>query len=86
MRTSTTCDRDAPTGVISFFCNARSSLTSVSYTHLDVYKRQGDRVRINGWLVEANAADGWRWRSSTSRDDSGGGACEVVYVCSISRL
>lgn len=47
---------------------------------------QGDRVRIDGWLVEAQAPDGWRWRSSTSRDDTGGGACEVVYVCSITRL
>lgn len=45
-----------------------------------------DRVRIDGWLVEANATDGWRWRSSTSRSDRGGGACEVVYVCSIRRL
>ena len=48
--------------------------------------REGDRVRIDGWLVEANAADGWRWRSSTTRDDTGGGACEVVYVCGISKL
>ena len=48
--------------------------------------RKGDRVRIDGWLVEAHAADGWRWRSSTRRDDSGGGACEVVYVCAITRL
>jgi hypothetical protein len=47
--------------------------------------RAGDRVRIDGWLVEADAPDGWRWRSSLSRDDSGGGACEVVYVCTISR-
>lgn len=47
--------------------------------------RDGDRVRIDGWLVEAVAPDGWRWRSSTTRDDSGGGACEVVYVCSITR-
>ena len=46
----------------------------------------GDRVRIDGWLVEANAPDGWRWRSSTSRDDSGAGACEVVYVCSVTEL
>ena len=45
--------------------------------------RAGERVRIDGWLVEAVAADGWRWRSSLSRDDSGGGACEVVYVCSL---
>ena len=45
----------------------------------------GDRVRIDGWLVEARADDGWRWRSSTSREDSGGGACEVVYVCAVQR-
>ena len=47
--------------------------------------REGDQVRIDGWLVQADAPDGWRWRSSLTRDDSGGGACEVVYVCSISR-
>lgn len=46
--------------------------------------RAGDRVRIDGWLVEAVAADGWRWRSSTTREDTGNGACEVVYVCAIS--
>lgn len=48
--------------------------------------REGERVRIDGWLVEAQAPDGWRWRSSTTRSDSGGGACEVVYVCSIKRM
>ncbi|MET0582377.1 MAG: hypothetical protein ABWZ08_10435 [Pseudoxanthomonas sp.] len=47
---------------------------------------EGDEVRIDGWLVEAEAADGWRWRSSTTREDSGGGACEVIYVCGITRL
>lgn len=46
--------------------------------------RTGERVRIEGWLVEAVAPDGWRWRSSLSRDDSGDGSCEVVYACSIS--
>jgi hypothetical protein len=47
--------------------------------------REGERVRIDGWLVEAHAPDGWRWRSSLSRDDTGAGACEVVYACTISR-
>jgi hypothetical protein len=47
---------------------------------------KGDEVRIDGWLVEARAADGWRWRSSTSREDTGAGACEVIYVCGITRL
>ena len=46
----------------------------------------GTRVRIDGWLVEANTPDGWRWRSSLSREDTGGGACELVYVCAITRL
>ena len=47
--------------------------------------REGDRVRIDGWLVQAQAPDGWHWSSSLSREDSGNGACELVYVCSIVR-
>lgn len=46
----------------------------------------GERVRIDGWLVEAQAPDGWRWRSSTTREDTGQGACELVYVCAVTRL
>lgn len=46
----------------------------------------GERVRIDGWLVQVNTPDGWRWRSSLTREDSGGGACEVVYVCAVSQL
>ena len=42
--------------------------------------RPGQTVRIDGWLVEAQASDGWRWRSSLSRNDTGAGACEVIYV------
>ena len=48
--------------------------------------KQGERVRIDGWLVEARAKDGWRWRSSTTRDDTGAGACELIYVCAVTRL
>ena len=48
--------------------------------------RAGDHVRVDGWLVQADAQDGWHWRSSTTRDDVGAGACEVVYVCAITRL
>lgn len=45
--------------------------------------RRDQTVRIDGWLVQADAPDGWRWRSSLTREDSGGGACELVYVCRI---
>ncbi|CAG0979765.1 hypothetical protein MTYP_01692 [Methylophilaceae bacterium] len=40
----------------------------------------GKIVRINGYLVEADANDGWRWRSSLTREDTGPGACELVLV------
>lgn len=42
--------------------------------------RRGHLVRITGWLIEARANDGWRWRSSLSRGDTGQGACELVLV------
>jgi hypothetical protein len=42
--------------------------------------RPGQTVRIGGWLVEAQASDGWRWRSSLTRNDTGAGACEVIFV------
>ncbi len=47
--------------------------------------RTGETVRLAGWLVRIDGDDGWHWQSSLSRDDSGDGACELVYVCSIER-
>lgn len=48
--------------------------------------REGQRVRIDGWLVELDAPDGWRWRSSLTREDQGAGACELVYACAVVAL
>ncbi|MDO9365701.1 MAG: hypothetical protein Q8Q76_00300 [Methylotenera sp.] len=45
--------------------------------------RVGQVVQINGYLVEAKASDGWRWKSSLTRNDIGNGACEVLLVKSI---
>lgn len=45
--------------------------------------RPGQLVTIRGNLVEANASDGWKVRSSLSRTDVGAGACEVVLVKSL---
>ncbi|HEX5959682.1 MAG TPA: hypothetical protein VFY97_00365 [Rhodanobacteraceae bacterium] len=42
--------------------------------------RVGDVVTLAGYLVEAGKPNGWHWRSSMTRDDTGDGACEVVYV------
>jgi hypothetical protein len=46
--------------------------------------RPDQTVRLRGWLVEVQDADGWTWRSSLSREDSGNGACELIYVCELS--
>jgi len=48
--------------------------------------RVGQVVRISGYLVEVAGADGWRWRSSLTRDDTGNGACELVWVESLQVL
>jgi hypothetical protein len=42
--------------------------------------REGDIVALRGYLVEAVRDDGWRWRSSLSRSDTGSGACELIWV------
>lgn len=46
--------------------------------------RAGDVVTLNGLLVNADKASGWHWRTSMTRDDTGDGACELVYVESLS--
>lgn len=42
--------------------------------------RSGHVVTLQGRLVEARGSDGWRWRSSLTRTDTGKGACELFYV------
>jgi hypothetical protein len=41
---------------------------------------EADQIRIVGQLVDISAGDGWRWRSSRSRTDSGNGACELILL------
>ena len=46
--------------------------------------REGDIVSISGYLVDVSHHSGWYWNSSMSRLDTGDGACELVYVESLS--
>jgi hypothetical protein len=47
----------------------------------------GEIIYLKGYLVSAmSPKDGWRWKSSLSRTDTGGGACEVVWVEKLLRL
>lgn len=45
--------------------------------------RRGQIVRLQGYLVRADAGDGWHWISSLTRDDRGAGACELLFVRSV---
>jgi hypothetical protein len=38
------------------------------------------QIRLRGFLVNVDRRDGWRWRTSTTRSDSGDGACELILV------
>ena len=42
--------------------------------------RPGQVVSLEGYLVRADAPDGWHWISSLTRNDTVAGACELVYV------
>lgn len=46
----------------------------------------GQVLRISGLLVEAKRPDGWSWRSSLTRTDTGRGACELLLVQSVEVL
>lgn len=47
--------------------------------------RQGDIIEISGSLVNVKStSDDWSWTSSQTRDDTGRGACELVWVDSAS--
>lgn len=40
----------------------------------------GDKVVLEGYLVNVSAPGGWRWETSLVRTDQGGGACELLYM------
>jgi hypothetical protein len=42
--------------------------------------RAGHVVSLRGLLVDAARQDGFTWRTSLTRDDTGAGACELFYV------
>lgn len=42
--------------------------------------KRDDLIEIAGALIEVQGADGWKWRSSLSREDVGAGACELLLL------
>lgn len=48
--------------------------------------RRGDQVRIKGYLAEYKDNEGFKRGSSITRNDTGNGACETVYVSELQLL
>jgi hypothetical protein len=48
--------------------------------------RPGDHMRLHGVLVDVHWSDGRHWKTSLTREDSGAGACEIVWVHRLERL
>ena len=46
----------------------------------------GTLVTLDGDLVQVIADDGWRWRSSLSRTDTGARSCEVLWLTRVQVL
>ena len=42
--------------------------------------RKDMHVRLEGQLVNVDADDGWRWKTSLSFNDTGAGACELLWL------
>jgi hypothetical protein len=42
--------------------------------------KRDDIVRLKGYLVEVTKSDGFLWRSSLVRGDTGDGSCEILWV------
>ena len=42
--------------------------------------RKGQIIQLFGSLVKVEANNGWKWRSSLTREDTRGGSCELIWV------
>lgn len=45
--------------------------------------RRGEIVNLKGYLINVKNPDGRVWRSSLTREDSGTGACELMWVAEV---
>jgi hypothetical protein len=45
--------------------------------------RVGQLVSIKGYLIKATGQNGFVWKSSQTRHDTGNGACELIFVKSL---
>ena len=40
----------------------------------------GELIALSGYLIQAEKSNGWKWKSSLTRSDTGAKSCELVWV------
>lgn len=60
---------------------AENSMIKDKFRYLHV----GQLIEIKGYLVNIKEAK-WSWNTSLTREDTGDGACEIIYVTSIKEI
>lgn len=45
--------------------------------------RSGEIVNLKGYLINVKHRDGWAWHSSLTREDTGAGSCELMWVTEV---
>ena len=61
----------------------RALVASFAFAAFSLSAAAQQVITLHGYLVEVRANDGWHWRSSLTRNDTGNGACELVWVESV---
>jgi len=66
--------------IITHSSNNHVIAANSDVAHVVSSLRAGQIVSMKGWLVNVSGPNGFQWSTSTRRDDTGNGACEVFYV------
>ncbi|MBC8011907.1 MAG: hypothetical protein H7067_17610 [Burkholderiales bacterium] len=73
----------SPTGIASHSANTHCLPATPEIRQKLLRVRRHELVAMSGYLVEVQTSGGYRWRSSLSRHDVSGGACEVFWITSL---
>jgi hypothetical protein len=66
--------------IVAHSSNNHVIAANSAVAHVVSSLRAGQIVLMKGWLVNVTGPNGFHWNTSTRRDDTGNGACEVFYV------
>ena len=77
-------------GIISQASNNHLIPANISVKNKIKKIKKGDHIKIKGYLVNVyaskSAGNRWDMNSSISREDTGSGACEIIYVTDIYKI